>query len=178
MGIFRFLRQWKEKKDGTLEGPAISTKQAQIGSSTAVSGGPVGDSGEWYPIASFKPTDASLSTTSTSWTVVSDLAESVFLDTGKISDLTNISDVGISWAGYVENNTDNEDVSVRYRYSFTALTETVETRTGSGPKKVASQIERIDDIAARDRTEIQMKVTGGTGSLEGNTSLLVWGKVK
>ncbi|AJF28119.1 hypothetical protein SG26_20440 (plasmid) [Haloarcula sp. CBA1115] len=26
MGLFRFLNQWREKKDGTLEGPALSTK--------------------------------------------------------------------------------------------------------------------------------------------------------
>ncbi|NLV11882.1 hypothetical protein [Haloarcula argentinensis] len=25
MGLFRFLNQWREKKDGTLEGPALST---------------------------------------------------------------------------------------------------------------------------------------------------------
>ena len=36
MGLFRFLNQWREKKDGTLEGPALSTDRTAIGDGVGV----------------------------------------------------------------------------------------------------------------------------------------------
>jgi len=171
---------WDEESNeltADVNNSSTQTNSLTIGNGNTVSGGPVGDSGEWIPLVSYKPAQDWNSTTSTSYTRVENNSQSVFIPKNFISSISNIVDVGMSWAGYVKNDTSGTNTYVSYGYDFDRFGGTEEVLNGTGPWKMVSSIASLSGYGDA-RTNVYMKVSGGQGSLESNHTVTIWGKIR
>lgn len=163
------------KTFNNTEAESVNTGSAIIGAAEEVLTGPIGDSGDWVPVLTYKPAQSPITTTSTSYTRVESNDQSAFIPLNTVTQIANFVDVGLNIAGFASSDTVGEDVTISAGYDFNRLGNTEVAVTGTNPNRFESEIQSISDLS-EGRTNIFMKVSGGEGSLESNHTTTVWGK--
>lgn len=169
---------WYSSRNAQRETVAADT--LQLGAAEPVTGGPLGDSGEWVPLAGYKVSDSSITTTNTGSSFVREEAntQSVFIPLSQLRDMTNVADVGLSWAAYIKGTEGtSETVTVRLGYKFEELPNT-EVVADHDTSPELSDIASISGYSVNSRTNMFMKTSAGTGEVEANLTQYLWVKLK
>lgn len=149
-----------------------------VGNASPVTGGPVGDSGEWVPLESGTFSALNASTTSTSFVQVHGNTDRFTMDVTMYSGLTNISEVAVSLhLRQLGNDTAGETTTGRIHTDVDgglATTEITHTGTG-GSFNLSSARATLSNNAHEMR--VYWKVTGGTGDMQAAPHLVTWGKI-
>ena len=123
------------------------------------------------PLITEKFAAASFTTTSTTYTSVVSGNQKINFPTNAMPDGASFE---VGWAGVVKNDTGGETTSARLRVGGTSHTETEVTHTGTGYTKFDSPLVAVDLGTDGMFVEIEAKVTGGTGTVEGNTTATLY----
>jgi len=174
--------------DRNAERETIGTDRLQVGSADVVTGGPLGDSGDWIPLAGYKIASSRIETTyreentsyeDSDFERVGTPTQSAFIPLNQLTNITNVADVGLSWGRYVKGNedTDSERVNVKMGYKFEDLPET-EVSSGHTVSSHSSAIASISEYNTYSRTNMYMKTSTDTGYIEANLTQYLWVKLR
>jgi hypothetical protein len=155
---------------------ALTVEELSLTGSTPVTGGPYGDGDDWMPVSSFKPTQGSISTTSTTYEAATTNYQSSFVPVNDLQKPTNVVDVGLSFGGYLKGDTAGETAFARLKYDFSSLPTTEISGPHSG-KFLSSPIGSIGGANPR-KIEFEMRTSAGTASMESNVSTYLWLKLQ
>lgn len=160
---------------GELEADVSNVKELSLTDSSPVTGGPVGDEGEWIPLQQLQISDRKHSVTSTSYTEVSYTSERAFLDFDYLTSLTNVTSLGASLhTSILRNDTSGETTYARFQIDYESAAEV--TVTGTGYSGVVSQIDNLGVPSGQAGSTVEMKVTAGTGEMFG-VQMQIWGLI-
>jgi len=160
---------------------ALGAGEVQIGGGDAVTGGPVGDSGEWKPLVRHHA-PYNYSTTSTTFVESTPtVGESPTFSTGLIN-LANISALGVSYYIIVSNDTQEESITVRIKNNNTDRAYLEYTFADPGDfNQLVQGVTELTEVDISNPPNIldlrfEHKVSGGTGTTKKPVATL-WGQI-
>lgn len=128
------------------------------------------EKGDVIPIYSARYTSA-YSTSSTSYTRVTGATNTVTFPFDQLD--APGRDLGVGFTGALSNNSAGETTFARLEVDFAAQASTEITKTGTGASfRTSSITNSVPSSPAR--VDIQVKVSGGTGTVEGSVSAAVF----